>query len=109
MRHSYIHSLTDGGNGRDDLSQLQLVQDGGLTSCVQTDLVCSCTIKRVGLWVPAWHIEVFQMLLMSTHHENSHLLLDAKQAVERLGKGESHVCCLMCTSRAGVVECSGLC
>ena len=30
------HQLTDGRDGRHDLSQLQLVEDGGLTSCIKT-------------------------------------------------------------------------
>ncbi len=35
MRHE---ELTNRGDGRDDLSELQLVEDGGLTSCVETNL-----------------------------------------------------------------------
>ena len=30
-------ALTDGGNGRDDLSELKLVQDGGFSSGVETN------------------------------------------------------------------------
>lgn len=29
--------LTDGGDGSDDFTELQLVQDGGLSGCVKTD------------------------------------------------------------------------
>ena len=29
--------LTDGGDGGDDLAELELVEDGGLTSCIETD------------------------------------------------------------------------
>ena len=36
--HEYNRRLTDGRDGRDNLAKLQLVQDGGFTSGVQTDL-----------------------------------------------------------------------
>ena len=33
-----IGTRTDGGNSRDNLAELELVEDGGLTSGIETDL-----------------------------------------------------------------------
>ena len=35
--HMAEEGLTDGGDGGDDLAELELVEDGGLTSCIETD------------------------------------------------------------------------
>jgi hypothetical protein len=37
IAHGTGAKRTDGGNGGDDLAELELVQYGGLTSCVETD------------------------------------------------------------------------
>ena len=47
-----LHIKSDGGDGGDDFSELELVQDGGLTGCIET------------------------------HHQNSHLFLGKQPAEE---------------------------
>ena len=39
-------ALTDGGNRRDDLSELQLVQNGGLSSGIESH----CKFQFISLW-----------------------------------------------------------
>ncbi len=41
--------LTNGGDGGDNLAQLQFVQDSGFTSGIQTDL-CNPSVPRVRVW-----------------------------------------------------------
>ncbi|KAJ6556012.1 hypothetical protein B0H19DRAFT_1151758 [Mycena capillaripes] len=74
--------LTDCWNGGDDFSQLQLVQDGGLTSSIETDLI----EKRINSYRGRQRQKdyVRNRLEVRTH------FLIAKKAGEQTGHGEAH-------------------
>jgi len=40
------NELTDGGNGGDDLTKLELVENGGLTGGIETNLNCSSQSQK---------------------------------------------------------------
>ena len=50
-------SQTDGGNGSDDFAELELVQNGRLSSSVETDLLHRCKFQEMKdcLSVAAYH------------------------------------------------------
>ena len=101
--HEYNRRLTDGRDGRDNLAKLQLVQDGGFTSGIKTDLhihsvpsnafevASGRTINIPGLlgagrglisYTSRWHRWAIR----------THLLL-AEETREEPGDGETHGCC----------------
>jgi hypothetical protein len=88
-------TLTDRRNGGDDLSQLQLVQNGSLTRGIETNLIqgriASGTAHETekSYHKNSWRDELRQKLIVGSAMIRTHFLF-AKEAREQTRHGETH-------------------